>query len=209
MDQVLHEFGVNQVRDAELVLLASQESSATSHQTTASFIVVEAVRHVLHEPWFQAADKILRRCYQLGLEDLNIEIADIRGLIPRVSRTVSSEEPIVKDWHNIIHLVLKTLNPRRHWLTIDLVSRGKARRVSGSKHEDEFKPTLLIMIEEESNEDWVAAMHGLCELLDRKGYGNVAVEIIRGATRRFAVGDKPFQRHKNIWQTEAYMGASI
>ena len=83
---------------------------------------------------------------------------------------------------------------------------GKPKESPDPKPEDDFKPTILIMIERESNEDWIAACDALSEPLDQRGF---VAKIIWGATCHLAIRDRSFQKHKNIWQTEAYMGASI
>jgi hypothetical protein len=203
------------IKYVELVKLGSDYSGRTSGRASGDFINVRARKHnILDNSWLLAGEEILQYCTRQRLNNINVQIADDRGLIARISRTVHPNEPIVVVWNELVPAIMDQLKPRRQWLTIDLVSRGRPKLsnidwTSG----DNFRPTVLVMVSRDNDEDWCTAADALFNLLDQRNFRNVAVEIIRGELCRSALrkvsSTEILAHHENICQTKAYLGASI
>jgi hypothetical protein len=177
---------------------------------SADYIFIEVTEPSDCAQWLDAANEILESCRHRGLNDLNVEIADPRGLAPRISATISSTLPIVREWNDLLPDVMEYLKPNIGWLTIDLVNRAPGTNF-GSVGKITFVPTVLIMIQENTKESYTTACGKIRSLLDPR-FSDVAVEVIRGSLDRCVDGDlRPaFEHHgEKLWQDEAYMGASI
>jgi hypothetical protein len=64
---------------------------------SADYIFIEVTEPSEIAQWLSAANEILTSCRNRGLSGLNVEIADPRGLAPRISATISSTLSIVCD----------------------------------------------------------------------------------------------------------------
>jgi hypothetical protein len=64
---------------------------------SADYIFIEVTEPSESAQWLSAANEILTSCRNRGLSGLNVEIADPRGLAPRISATISSTLSIVCD----------------------------------------------------------------------------------------------------------------
>ena len=180
---------------------------------SAEYIFIEVIE--VTEPsdraqWLDAANEILESCRYKGLNGLNVEIADPRGLAPRISATISSTLPIVREWNDLLPDIMEVLKPNVGWLTIDLVDRAPGTDF-GSVGKTSFVPTVLIMIQVNTKESYTAARGKIRSLLDPR-FSDVAVEVIRGSLDHWVDGDlRPaFEHHgEKLWQDEGYVGASI
>ena len=134
------------------------------------------------DQWYRAADSILKLCLELNLSGVNVEIADGRGLIRNVSKTVDPKHELVGDWLDkkkaMFYRVMKALQNNTTWVNISVLSRG--REIPHPKHTaaDLFKPTIVIGIRQDSEETWTEQAKGI-EKLIHPYYPTVAVEIIR------------------------------
>jgi hypothetical protein len=195
---------------------------------TADYIFVQISQPLQSAQWLLAANEILELCRRKGLDGLNVEIADPRGLAPRISATISPTLPIVREWDNLLPDIMEALKPNVGWLTIDLVNRAPGTNFA-SVGKTSFVPTILIMIQEDTKESYTAARDKIRSLLDPR-FPEVAVEVIRGSLD-YSVNteDLPpafdhnkdkllqdedlrpvFEHHGDkLWQDEGYMGASI
>jgi hypothetical protein len=195
---------------------------------TADYIFVLINQPLQSAQWLVAANEILELCRRKGLDGLNVEIADPRGLAPRISATISPTLPIVPEWDGLLPDIMEALKPNVGWLTIDLVNRAPGTNFA-SVGKISFVPTILIMIQEDTKESYTAARDKIRCLLDPR-FPEVAVEVIRGSLdycvstedfrpafdhhedRLLQDGDlRPvFEHHGDkLWQDEGYMGASI
>jgi hypothetical protein len=222
---------VHQILENHHIFLSAvnPEKRATEHvrpgPRTADYIFVRITQDFGGAQWLLAANEILELCRRKGLDGLNVEIADPRGLAPRISATISPTLPIVRKWDDLLPEILEALKPNVGWLTIDLVNRAPGTNfASGGK--TSFVPTILIMIREETKESYTAACDKIRSLLDPR-FPEVAVEVIRGSLDYYAStedlrpafedkllqdGDSNpvFEHHGDkLWQDEGYMGASI
>lgn len=161
--------------------------------------------------WPIAAKLILELCRRRGLNDLNVEIVDPRGLSPKMSATIPPTLPIVHEWKTLLPDIMNALKPNFDWLTIGLISRASWADFE-SVGSASFVPTILIMIKHDTEESYTVARDKIVDLLDPR-FPEVAVEVIRGClddratTRDYEL---PFAHHGDkLWQEEAYMGASI
>jgi hypothetical protein len=178
---------------------------------SAEYIFIEDTELSDHAQWPIAANLILELCRHKGLDGLNVEIANPCGLIPNISATISPTLSIICDWNILLPGIMNALKPNVDWLTIDLISRASWADFE-SAGSASFVPTILIMIEENTEESYTAARDKICELLDPR-FPEVAVEVIRGCLDDCT--DTPdyeaaFMHHGDkLWQEEGYMGASI
>jgi hypothetical protein len=181
---------------------------------SADYIFIEVAEPSEGGEWLRAVNEILDSCRHRGLDGLNVEIADPRGLVPRISATISSTLPIVREWERVLLPdILQALSSNVEWLTIDLVNRAPGTNF-GSVGKTSFIPTILIMIQENTKESYTAARAKIRSLLDPR-FPEVAVEVIRGSLDVcVGVGVNEwapvFEHHDDkLWQDEGYMGASI
>ena len=178
---------------------------------SADYIFVETTKlQDVDDQWLNAAVAILELCHSKGFNDLNVEIAEERGLIPKITATIQPTLNIVSDWDVVLPGILEALKPNKEWLTIDLVSRA-AGPVSRSAEQPLWVPTVLILIKETTDESFTAACDDIAALLNPR-YPQVAVEIVRGTLHGSGTGniDAVFRHHgEKLWQESAYMGASI
>jgi hypothetical protein len=161
--------------------------------------------------WPIAAKLILELCRRKGLDDLNVEIVDSRGLIRKITATISPTLPIVSEWKTLLPDIMNALKPNIDWLTIDLLSRASWTEFE-SVGSDSFVPTILITIKDTTEESYTAARDRIVDLLDPQ-FPEVAVEVTRGCLGDCACPpdyEPPFTHHGDkLWQEEAYIGASI
>src|SRR5271170_4007750 len=146
-----------------------------------------------------------------GFDDLNVEIADARGLIPRVSAVIPSTLSIVCDWDSVLPGILDALKPNVEWLNINLVNRALGTDF-GTTRSVSFVPTILILIQENTEELYTETRDKICRLLDPQ-HPEVAVEVVRNCLHG-CVGNQDFSaafedHGDKLWQDEGYMGASI
>jgi hypothetical protein len=178
---------------------------------SAEYIFIEDTEPSNHAQWPLAANLILELCRHKGLDGLNVEIADPCGLIPKISAAISPTLSIVCDWNILLPSIMNALKPNVDWLTIDLISRAPWADFE-SAGSASFVPTILIMIEESTEESYTAARDKICELLDPR-FPEVAVEVVRGCLDDCT--DTPdyeaaYAHHGDkLWQEKGYMGASI
>jgi hypothetical protein len=178
---------------------------------SAVYIYIEDVQVQGRAQWPIAAKLILELCHRKGLDDLNVEIVDPRGLTPKMSATISPTLSIVREWEALLPDIMNALKPNIDWLTIDLISRASWAEFE-SVGSDSFVPTILIMIEDDTEESYTAARDRIVDLLDPR-FPEVAVEVIRGCLDDYATTldyEPAFTHHGDkLWQEEAYIGASI
>ena len=178
---------------------------------SADYIFIEMTQPSRTDNWLVAANAILGSCRQEGFDDLNVEIADARGLIPRESAVIPSTLSIVRDWDIVLPGVLDALKPNVEWLNINLVNRAPGTDF-GTAGGVSFVPTILILIQENTEESYTETRDKICRLLDPQ-YPEVAVEVVRNSLHG-CVGNQDlreaFEDHGDkLWQDEGYMGASI
>ena len=181
---------------------------------SADYIFIQVTEPSEGGEWLHAVNEILDSCRQRGLNGLNVEIADPRGLVPKISATISPTSPIVREWERVLLPdILQALILNVEWLTIDLVNRAPGTNF-GSAGKASFIPTILIMIQENTKESYTMARAKIRSLLDSR-FPEVAVEVIRGSLDScVGVGvdelASVFEHHDDkLWQDEGYMGASI
>jgi hypothetical protein len=112
---------------------------------SADYIFIEVTEPSESTQWLSAANEILASCRHRGLDDLNVEIADPRGLALRISAIISSTLSIVCEWNILLPGIMEALKPSVEWLTIDLVNRAPGTNFA-SVGNTSFVPTILIMI---------------------------------------------------------------
>ena len=178
---------------------------------SADYIFIEMTKPSRTDNWLVVANAILESCRQKGFGDLNVEIADARGLIPRVSAVIPSTLPIVRNWDTVLPSILDALKPNVEWLNINLVNRAPGTDF-GTAGSVSFVPTVLILIQENTEESYTETRDEICRLLDPQ-YPEVAVEVVRNCLHG-CVGNQDiraaFEDHGDkLWQDEGYMGASI
>jgi hypothetical protein len=228
------ESDVHQILENRHIFLSAVnlEKRTTKHvragPRTADYIFVQITQPFRSGQWLLAANEILELCRRKGLDGLNIEIADLRGLAPRISTIISPILPIVCEWDDLLPDIMEALKPNVGWLTIDLVNRRPGTDF-GSLGKTSIVPTILITIQEDTKESYTTATDKIRSLLDPR-FPDVTVEVIRG-TLDYCVSteylgpafdqheDKPLQDEDlypvfghhgdKLWQDEGYMGASI
>lgn len=183
-----------------------------STDQVADFILIRTINNAVDERWIKVAEAIISLCRNCGLQTINVEIADRRGLIPTISWAIAAEEPLVQDWHNVEPIILQLLRPNMTWLSIDVLVRGK-RFSTFNETKVVSTPTIVIRIERDSQETWTEQRDRIDLFLQsNERYKSFAVEILRSSCDYLGGLDFSFlQEHhrKKLWERKGYMGASI
>jgi hypothetical protein len=122
--------------------------------------------------WLNACLEIRRFCASRGFGELNVEIADDRGLVPKVSCWVRHDHPIAAVWQDIRLKIVEILG-HRDWLALELLGRGLK---DGAP-----QVTVVVTIDIDTEGDgWPVIADRISAVLDEAGQISVGVEIIRG-----------------------------
>lgn len=78
-------------------------------ETANETILVLAHRTKPKDKWREATIASRKVCASSGLPDVNVEIADKRGLKPKRSSTVGDGEPILAAWPNLEFKMIEIL----------------------------------------------------------------------------------------------------
>ena len=201
----------HKIAPASINLVRCRTKRGHASPQSADYIFIQMAQPSKTDNWLVAANAILESCRQKGIDDLNVEIADARGLIPRVSAVIPSTLSIVRDWDIVLPGILDALKPNVEWLNINLVNRAPGTDF-GTAGSVSFVPTILILIQENTAESYTETRDKICRLLDPQ-YPEVAVEVVRNCLHS-CVGNQDlreaFEDHGDkLWQDKGYMGASI
>ena len=178
------------------------------------------------EKWIKAAERILDLLKNNYLDHVNISIADERAFFETVSKVLEGTDLIVKHWPDVESKVLESLEPNKQWISLNVLRRGKLDLAGNESNEFPFRPTVVIVIEYESNEDWSNVNDRVIKVLDDTFAGEHCVEILRsrGASTLFTGTPPPrnvshttdlakesaFGRYGNVlWEEVVFIGSSI
>lgn len=85
-------------------------------------ILVLARRIKPEDKWHEAVVAARKLCTSFGVPDVNVKIADERGLKPMRSSTVGDGEPVLAAWPNLESQIFEILGDTL-WLAIELLRR--------------------------------------------------------------------------------------
>ena len=154
-------------------------------------ILVLAHRNKPTDEWRETTIAARKACASFGLRDVNVGIADTRGLKPRKSFTIGDGEPILAAWPNLESQIIEILGDNL-WLAIELLRRG-------TDDDGISNPiTVVITINESSTSDWTVCRDRIASALEAAEFEYVAVEIGRGTISRF------FEKDSRILPPSSY-----
>ena len=154
-------------------------------------ILVLAEKETSNKNWLGAFKDIRILCTSLGLPNMNIEIADGRALLPVLSFSVETAEPVLTEWPILEPQIIETLGSQP-WLALELLRRGTDLTPGNN-------PVMVVVtIEETSESDWTNVRDKIAKLLEESGFEYAAVEIGRGVTF------KGFDKDPRILPINAY-----
>lgn len=154
-------------------------------------ILVLAPKNQPEDKWREAVVAARKLCSSFGVPNVNVEIADKRGLKPKRSSIVQDGEPILAAWPNLETQIISILGETL-WLAIELLRRG-------TDEEGINNPiTVLITISESSTSDWTDCRDRIASALETAEFEYIAVEIGRGTISR------SFEKDSRILPTSSY-----
>ncbi|KAJ5579775.1 uncharacterized protein N7459_005760 [Penicillium hispanicum] len=107
------------------------------------------------------------------LHHVSVEIVDPRALRPPATLPVLRTDPIFNEWNSVLNTIMHTINLR----DIEAVGCFRRGRIDGRHLTD--SPTVLIIVDVQSSQDWRPTREQVVNILNRRGLSMVAVEIVK------------------------------
>ena len=147
------------------------DDSMPTHPT---IFVYNTVKQKPTNNWLKACLEIRACCNKYGFPDMNVEIADARGLETILSSSVESHHTIAPLWPKLRIEIVKVLG-KRDWIALSLLRRGK----ESLPHPHPVTVVVTVDLDSEDG-DWEHISRQIAGLLDAVNLTSVMVEIGRG-----------------------------
>ncbi|KAI9759291.1 MAG: hypothetical protein M4579_002420 [Chaenotheca gracillima] len=152
--------------------------------------------------WSPACIELLELFTEFGFPELNIEIADKRGVELMPVHALPKDASILKVWHTVFPSIQQALEGSK-WRTIDVVLQGWERK----SHEN--PETIVITLMENSPGNWQTIIDEIEIILERARLPNVACRFIWPEDLNYTPQTKLAPNLMHSLTTEARLGASL